>query len=101
MAIQPEDRRPPDFRQVMFGPTNRRTRTVMSRSAFSLSRMFRSALPLAGVALLLLADSALAQLPAAKLQSIFPSGGKAGSTLEVTINGTDLDDGSALHFSHP
>lgn len=42
-----------------------------------------------------------AELPQARLWSIFPPGGQAGSTLEVTVNGGDLDDPTELHFSNP
>ncbi len=41
-----------------------------------------------------------AQLPAARLSTIFPPGGKAGTTFEVTVTGSDLDDDTQLHFSH-
>ncbi len=42
---------------------------------------------------------ALAQLPAARLSSIYPAGGKAGAKVEVTITGIDLDDCDRLWFS--
>lgn len=48
-----------------------------------------------------LATSALAQIPATQLTSIFPPGAKQGSTLEVTVSGTDMDDLEKLLFSHP
>lgn len=54
---------------------------------------------LAGI--ILLVDSASAQLPAARLEGVFPAGAKAGSTAEVTIAGVDLDDADKLIFSHP
>jgi hypothetical protein len=41
------------------------------------------------------------QLPAARLSSVFPAGGRAGQTVEVTISGIDLDEVDALWFSHP
>ncbi len=44
--------------------------------------------------------SAQQQLPLAQLTSIFPFGGKVGATFEVNLNGPDLDDLRALHFSH-
>lgn len=47
------------------------------------------------------AQSAYAQLPATRLDSIFPAGAKPGTTVDVTITGADLDDATALHFSHP
>jgi hypothetical protein len=59
------------------------------------------------LALLLSAAPAFAQLqagnqwPAPKLSSIFPLGGKAGTTVEVGVTGVDLDQPEALWFSHP
>lgn len=44
--------------------------------------------------------TALAQLPTARLLTIFPPGARVGSTSEVVVAGTDLDDASALVFSH-
>ncbi|HEY2953600.1 MAG TPA: hypothetical protein VGK40_13505 [Verrucomicrobiae bacterium] len=43
----------------------------------------------------------LAQLPTARLWTVFPAGGKAGSSVEVAISGPDLDEPSQLHFSLP
>ncbi len=40
-----------------------------------------------------------AQLPHARLSSLFPPGGKAGSEVEVTAAGADLNEGRALLFS--
>jgi hypothetical protein len=62
--------------------------------------MLRS-LVLALAALLLIASSARAQLPAARLSSVFPSGGQQGQSFDVTVAGTDLDEATKLHFSHP
>ena len=45
-------------------------------------------------------QSAFAQLPAARLNSIFPPGGKQSATVEVTIAGTDLDLVNQLIFTH-
>jgi hypothetical protein len=52
-------------------------------------------------AFLILAGSmaAQAQLPVARLSSIFPPGGKAGSSVEVSVSGVDLDDAAQIHFS--
>ncbi|OWK43461.1 hypothetical protein [Fimbriiglobus ruber] len=60
----------------------------------------------AALAALTLGSVALAQqppvsLPAPRIASAFPAGAQAGTTIEVTVNGTDLDDGPELHFSHP
>ncbi len=47
------------------------------------------------------AQSAEAQLPAARLDGIFPAGAQVGTTVDVTLTGIDLDDAAELHFSHP
>ena len=49
----------------------------------------------------LTAAMAWAQLPVAKLNTVFPLGGPAGSTVEVTVSGSDLDDPTGLVFSDP
>jgi hypothetical protein len=41
------------------------------------------------------------QLPNPRLSFLSPSGGKAGSTVEVAFGGSDLEDPQALVFSHP
>ncbi|GIW93622.1 MAG: hypothetical protein KatS3mg110_1663 [Pirellulaceae bacterium] len=41
------------------------------------------------------------QLPAARLSGLYPPGGQAGQTVEVTISGADLDEATKLWFSHP
>jgi len=46
------------------------------------------------------AASAYAQLPTTQLTSVFPPGGKQGTSVEVTIAGADMDDCSRLLFSH-
>src|SRR5690348_11300907 len=48
----------------------------------------------------LLAGPASAQLPVARLSAAFPAGGNQGSTIEVTLNGTDLDGANQLYFTH-
>ena len=42
-----------------------------------------------------------AELPVARLDLVFPPGGKSGSEIDLTATGTDLDEASALHFTHP
>lgn len=42
-----------------------------------------------------------AELPLARLSTVFPNGGKIGGTVEVTIAGTDLDDVIQLLFTNP
>ncbi len=44
---------------------------------------------------------AAAQLPATRLDAVFPAGAAPGSTLDVTIHGADLDDVATLLFSSP
>ncbi|MDZ4684972.1 MAG: pre-peptidase C-terminal domain-containing protein [Planctomycetaceae bacterium] len=45
---------------------------------------------------------AFAQLPQTRLYALFPPGGKAGTTVELTLTrGDDLDDVNKLLFSHP
>jgi hypothetical protein len=47
----------------------------------------------------LLPGVAFAQLPAARLDGLFPAGGSPGTTVEIVISGTDLDDVDQLFFS--
>ncbi|HVR74202.1 MAG TPA: hypothetical protein VMT52_07720 [Planctomycetota bacterium] len=42
-----------------------------------------------------------AQLPHARLFTVFPPGGQQGSTFGVLISGIDLDETRVLRFSHP
>ena len=51
-------------------------------------------------ALLAAAMNTHAQLPAPRLGSVFPPGGRIGATTEVTVAGSDLDEPVRLHFSH-
>lgn len=41
------------------------------------------------------------QLPNPRLFTLFPSGGKVGTSVEVSFTGTDLEEPQALYFSHP
>jgi len=75
----------------------------MFRMDYSVSRK-KLTQPLVLLLLTLFIGSAArlcAQLPAAHLLTVFPPGGKAGSSVEVTISGADLDDPVQLSFSHP
>src|SRR6266571_9257942 len=45
--------------------------------------------------------SLFAQLPAARLSSVFPPGGRINSTVEVSVAGADLDELNQLRFSDP
>ena len=49
---------------------------------------------------LLLASDVLGQLPATRLDGLFPAGASPGQTVDVAIFGGDLDDVDKLHFSH-
>ncbi|MFM8579421.1 MAG: PPC domain-containing protein [Planctomycetaceae bacterium] len=44
---------------------------------------------------------ALAEFPEPRLTAIEPPGGMRGSTVEVTVSGSDLDDATGLTLSHP
>lgn len=62
------------------------------------SRLPRATLMSLGIALLGLWP-ARAQLPTPRLTTIFPPGGRAGTTVEVSVAGLDLDEASRLLFS--
>ncbi|WP_164101529.1 PPC domain-containing protein [Candidatus Laterigemmans baculatus] len=53
---------------------------------------------------LLVAGSAVAQLPSPRLHGVYPPGGQRGTTVEVTVQGLDLDPDAGnvqeLQFSH-
>jgi hypothetical protein len=73
---------------------------------FRMPRRAGSAVFLALVGLLWVAPQAPAQqqdsgLPSPRLLTIFPPGGKAGTTIEMTFTGTDLEEPQKLIFSHP
>jgi hypothetical protein len=53
-----------------------------------------------GFLLLIACGSLWAQLPAARISHLFPPGGRAGTSFEVTVNGSHLDEPSRIHFSH-
>ncbi|MCH8922718.1 MAG: PPC domain-containing protein [Planctomycetes bacterium] len=61
---------------------------------------FATALP-ALLAVIVLAGSAVAQLPQTKLKSIFPPGGKQGAKFDVRLTGSDFEEVYKLQFSHP
>ncbi len=67
-----------------------------------LSRGFSRWPALVGVFLIWVTTADLeAQLPAARVLSVFPPGGARGKTTDVVIRGSDLDGTHSLHFSHP
>jgi hypothetical protein len=45
--------------------------------------------------------TARGQLPEIQLQAVFPPGGKAGTTVDLSLNGNDLDEATKLLFTHP
>ena len=53
---------------------------------------------LIGVAL---AAPAWSQLPQSRLSSAFPTGGQRGTSFDISVAGTDLDEATELWFSHP
>src|SRR5436853_2529807 len=53
------------------------------------------------LALCFLPSPAFAQLPLIRLDRIQPLGSKAGSSLDLEVQGKDLDDLQGLHFDHP
>lgn len=55
----------------------------------------------ASVVCLLVTATASAQLPVPQLNTIFPAGGKVGSSFDVTIAGANLEETGQLVFSHP
>src|SRR5688500_8689784 len=61
----------------------------------------RSPVLSATIAAFLVVRGFAAELPSARLDSIFPPGGKAGTAVDAALTGADLDDAKALHFSHP
>ena len=42
-----------------------------------------------------------ANFPYVQLLTIFPSGGKQGSTIEISVTGVEMDQVNKLYFSHP
>lgn len=62
---------------------------------------------LASLSILTLSAIAVAQqppqnlMPQPRISSIFPAGAKAGTTVEVVISGTDLEDAKTLLIAHP
>jgi hypothetical protein len=60
--------------------------------------MLRPLLFASSVMLGVVTSPLFAQLPAARLTNVFPPGGQAGTTVEVTVAGSDLDEPERLHF---
>src|SRR6267154_1234706 len=70
-------------------PGDRRTPVAVSRCTL---------LPLVFL-LSLLAQPVRGELPLARLFTVFPPGAQAGSAIEVSLNGADLDEPAQLLFS--
>ncbi|MGE0607531.1 MAG: PPC domain-containing protein [Pirellulales bacterium] len=64
-------------------------------------RSFSARRLLLALAALAFPGAALAQLPAARLYSVFPPGGQAGQSVDVAITGVDLELANKLIFSQP
>lgn len=82
---------------VVWSPANQESKDAMSLARFKLTGL---------VLLQLVFCSSVgilqAQLPATRLQTVFPAGARAGETTNVTVtSGVDLEDLNAIHFSHP
>ena len=54
-----------------------------------------------GFATVALAQQPQTLAPQPRIQSVFPIGAKLGTTVDVVVLGTDLDDATGLLFSHP
>ena len=48
-----------------------------------------------------LVSASHAELPVARLDTVFPPGGMRGTEIDLIATGADLDEASALHFTHP
>ena len=66
-----------------------------------ISRHLRYALWQPALLLVWMSTVAPAQLPHPKLDWIFPPGGQRGTQVDITVGGTDLDEGREIVFSHP
>ena len=70
-----------------------------------LSRFVRAAGFFLGTFLLIQGVEVAAQpqvpYPSPRIATISPPGAKAGTTVEITVTGSDLDDATALYFSDP
>lgn len=52
------------------------------------------------IGIVAMAAPTFAQLPLAQVNYLFPPGGKAGSAVEVSLGGANLDEPARLHFTH-
>ncbi|MCA9119213.1 MAG: hypothetical protein H6822_22670 [Planctomycetaceae bacterium] len=75
-------------------------RTFAVQVSHRLSRMTLLGVAVRGMLLSCVSTSLWAQLPSTQLSSIFPPGGKFGTTFDVQVSGADQIDLSQLVFSH-
>lgn len=75
-----------------------RVKTALGRCVPRCCAVWLGLAGLAGIEDLTVAQ---AQLPVARLTSVFPLGMARSSSVEVTVTGQDLDGLKGLHFSHP
>lgn len=59
-----------------------------------------NALRVLAIGIVAMAASTFAQLPLARVNYLFPPGGKSGSQIEVSVSGSNLDEPARLHFTH-
>ncbi len=86
------------------GPVSQKPRILANAATKNASQRCPSgrwSLLFALFALALLSGTLRAQVPVTQLTSIFPPGGKVGTTIEVTTSGADQDEATQLLFSHP
>ena len=76
-------------------------RTFVVRASYRLSGWSTLVAVTCGLLASSIAPAIQAQLPSTQLSSIFPPGGKFGTTLDVQVSGADQIDLSQLVFSHP
>ena len=78
------------------------SRSSVLAKARALRNVLRVGVALSVVAVLAArADLLPAQLPNARLLTVFPNGAVPAGSVEVTVAGSDLDETTGLHFSHP
>ena len=80
-------------------PEISRTRVRGFWSAFQFKISFRGML--VGLASFLATPLLAVEMPSIRLDTVFPPGGKAGTEVEVTITGGDLEELDGIAFSQP
>lgn len=90
---------PTSVRSSLFSHATKLVRRFR-RTQFGLVAL-NSAMTICMTLLMASANIASAQLPAARLDWMQPSGGSAGTTFELTVGGADLEEAAELSFSHP